>query len=426
MILDSEPPSSSAKPLDLSKWRNAPVILMVVGGIGAAIGIATTVSKDGGKQFAFSWLLAFMFFLSLCLGGWFLVMVHHLFDASWSVPTRRFCEHLACLAGGPMLILFLPIAFLAPKLYSWMNILGHPDHALAAKFPLFTMPGYYIGVAVCFAIWWFFPSRLRFWSLQQDKTGAADCTYRMRFLSCLGIVLFALTLTLAAIMWMKGLMYEWASTMYGVWYFAGSVWTTLATVYVITMILQRTTALRDLVQEKTYYMIGSLLFAFTVFWAYISFAQYFIIWNANMPEETFWYVLREKGTWWFTGAIIIIFGHFFMPFLALLRIDVKLKLRCMLPICAWAWLMHFVDLQFQIMPSLRPDGFFTAAFPFITGGLLLDVACMMFIGGFLAMFFLKALNRYPTYPLRDPRMAEALGVYVPPTSDISMAPTRAK
>ena len=200
-------------------------------------------------------------------------------------------------------------------------------------------------------MWWFFSNRLRHWSLQQDKTGAAALHAPDAVLFRLGIVLFALTLTLAAIMWIKGLMYEWASTMYGVWYFAASVWVTLATVYVITMILQRTTALRDLVQDKTYYMIGSLLFAFTVFWAYISFAQYFIIWNANMPEETFWYVLRETGTWWFTGAIIIIFGHFFIPFLALLRIDVKLKLAAMLPICAWAWLMHLVDLEFQIMPS---------------------------------------------------------------------------
>jgi hypothetical protein len=72
---------------------------------------------------------------------------------------------------------------------------------------------------------------------------------------------------------------------------------TLPTVYVITLILQRTTALRGLVKENTYYMIGSLFFAFTVFWAYVNFSQYFIIWNANMPEETFWYVLREKGTW---------------------------------------------------------------------------------------------------------------------------------
>jgi len=394
---------------------------MAVGGIGAGIGARAC----GTRQFAFSWLVAFMFYLSLCLGSWFLVMMHHLFDASWSVPTRRFCEHLACLAGWPMLLLFLPIALLAPEIYDWMGKLGHPDHALQAKFPLFTMRGYYIVAAVCFAVWWFFSNRLRHWSLEQDKTGAALCTRRMRFYSAVGIIKFALTLTLAAILWMKALMYEWASTMYGVWYFAGSVWVTLATVYVITLILQRTTALRDLARERTYYMIASLLFAFTVFWAYISFSQYFIIWNANMPEETFWYVLREQGTWWFTGAIVLIFGHFFMPFLALLRIDVKLKLAAMLPICAWAWLMHWVDLEFQIMPSLHENGVFTFTFPFLTGGLLVDAACMMFMGGFLAMLFLGSLHRHPVYPLKDPRMAEAVEIYVPPAGALAIAPEHA-
>jgi hypothetical protein len=85
------------------------------------------------------------------------------------------------------------------------------------------------------------------------------------------------------------------------------------------------------------------MFAFTVFYAYIAFAQYFIIWNGNMPEETFWYVVREKGTWWWIGMVII-FGHFFIPFLALLRIDVKNIFSYMVPLCIWAWLMHWVDL----------------------------------------------------------------------------------
>jgi hypothetical protein len=136
-------------------------------------------------------------------------------------------------------------------------------------------------------------------------------------------------------------------------------------------------------------------------------------------------VLREKGTWWFTGAITIVFGHFFMPFLALLRIDVKLKLAAMLPICAWAWLMHFVDLEFQITPSLHPYGVWNFTFPFVTRGLLVDVACLMFIGGFLAKLFVQSLTRHPIYPLKDPRMAEALGVYVPAASSIVIVPEHA-
>ena len=157
-------------------------------------------------------------------------------------------------------------------------------------------------------------------------------------------------------MWMKALQHQWFSTMYGVYYFAGSVWVTLATVYVIAMILDRQGLLRDAMGARAqFYFLGSLLFAFTVFSAYIHFCQYFIIWNANMPEETFWYVLREKGSWFAVG-LVLIFGHFFVPFLALLRIDVKLVFKFMLPLCAWIGLMQYVDLSFNIMPVLHPNG----------------------------------------------------------------------
>jgi hypothetical protein len=412
--MSSNSQSSSITELDLSKWRNLPVILMVIGAIGAGAGLAL----GGVKQFGYSWLLAFMFSLSLCLGGLFLVIVHHLFDASWSVPTRRLCEHLACLLCPTMLILFLPVAFTAKSIYPWMTEV-HPGHSLSAKYPLFTIVGYYVTAAILFGIWWLYSNRLRYWSLRQDETGSVECTHRMRFYACSGVVLFAFTLTMAAILFMKGLMSDWYSTMYGVTYFASSVWVTLPTVYVITLILQRTTALRDLIKENTYYMIGSLFFAFTVFWAYVNFSQYFIIWNANMPEETFWYVLREKGTWDAVGKYVIIFGHFFVPFLMLLRIDFKLKLVTMLPLAAWAWFMHFVDLEFQIMPAFHKD-------TILTGGLLVDAACVLFFAGVLMKVFIASLNRYPLYPLKDPRMAEALGVYVQRASEISIAPQRAK
>src|SRR5580698_5012618 len=177
--MSSNSPSTSVPGLDLSKWRNLPVILMVIGAIGAGAGLAL----GGVQQFAFSWLLAFMFSLSLCLGGWFLVIVHHLFDASWSVATRRVCEHMACLLAPTMLILFLPIAFTAKFIYPWMTQ-SHPGHALSAKFPLFTTAGFYVTAAVLFGIWWFYSNRLRYWSLRQDETGSADCTRHMRFYAC--------------------------------------------------------------------------------------------------------------------------------------------------------------------------------------------------------------------------------------------------
>jgi len=399
-------------PLDLSRWRKVPNLL-----IGAGVLLAVVGLLSNPRQFGYSWLFAYMFYLSFALGALFLVIVHHLFDASWSVPIRRFVEHMACLAGPVMAALFIPIAVLAPKIFEWMHRLrtGEIDHSLRAKLPLFTLPMFYVIAVVCFGIWFVLSNRLRYWSLQQDKTGAADCTYKMRFYAAWGIFAFALTLTLAAIMWMKALQHEWFSTMYGVWYFAASVWVTLPTVYLVAVILKRQGPLREVVQEKQIYFIGSLMLAFTVFWAYISFGQYFIIWNANIPEETFWYVLREKGTWW-TVSMIIIFFHFFLPFLMLLRIDWKLKLTIMIPLCAWAWLMHFFDVAFNILPAGRPDGYSLQ-------WAWLDFGCLAFIGGVLTKVFLKNLNAHPAYPQKDPRLAEGLDIYVPPAPTGTTAPT---
>lgn len=375
-----------------------PTILMGGGALLAVIGLL--VSR---KEFAYSWLLAYMFFLSLTLGALFLVMVHHLFDAAWSLPIRRFCEHLSTLLVPWMLILFIPIPLFAKTLFPWMSLDPHADHALGAKQPLFTMGGFYLTAALCFFTWWLLSSRLRYWSLTQDKTGGSLPTYRMRFYSAFGIFLFAVTMTLAAVMWMKSLQHQWFSTMYAVYYFAGSVWMTLGTVYVITRVLERQGALTEVLHQHQYYYLGSLLFAFTVFYAYIHFSQYFIIWNANIPEETFWYVLRERGGWWWL-SMVIIFGHFFIPFLALLRIDVKNVFPYMLPLCIWTWLMHWFDLSFNIMPIPHPNGY-----PWQWSWL--HLGCGAFMAGLLAWRFLAEYAKYPAYPVKDPRLVESLGLH---------------
>jgi hypothetical protein len=408
--MSSHEQSSSPPPLDLSAWRSVPTLLMVVGGIGALAGWIMD-----SNQFGFSWLLAFMFFLSICLGSLALVMLHHLFDASWSVVIRRICEQIAFLLPV-MMVLFIPIAILAPKMYPWMHMVeAHAeDHSLKAKYPLFSFGGYYAVVVICFAVWSVLSYKLRYWSLKQDETGSVLCTRRMRQYAAAGIFLFGLTLTLAAIMWMKALFHEWFSTMYGVWYFAASMWTTMFTIYFLTVLLKRQGPLREVATDKTFYFIGSLMFAFTVFYAYITFFQYFIIWNANMPEETFWYTLREQGSWWYVGMIII-FGHFFLPFLTLLRIDVKVKYQwIMLSLGVWAWLMNFFDMSFNIMPVKHPEGFVLH---------WMDIACMMFIGGLLAKIFLKRLYSSPIVPQKDPRFAEAMDIYVAPESQMGAAKT---
>lgn len=375
-----------------------PLVVMALGGLGVALGFLTD-----SRQLGFSYLTSFMFYLSLCLGGLFLVLLHHLFDAHWSVPIRRITEALACMAPY-LLVLFLPVAILAPKLYAWMDP-AKADHALHAKSGYLNVTFFYIRIVLVFGIWTFLSWRLRHWSLKQDKSGAAECTHRMRRISAAGIFLFAVSLTIAAIDWMKALQHQWFSTMYGVYYFAGSVWLTLATVYALTLWLRQAGPLREVVQRRTLKDIGTLMLAFTVFYAYIHFSQYLIIWNANLPEETFWYAMREKGYWW-AVSMVLVFGHFVLPFLLLLRIDFKLRLIVMLPLGAWAWLMHYLDMSFNVLPVIHLENF-----PWHWT----DAACFLFLGGAFAYLFFKNLAKYPIYPQKDPRLKECLTIHeVPP------------
>ena len=397
MLFRSSSHAISASPADGATfgvnplWARLPLILIAVGGAGAAFG-----AFSNSTQFGYSYLTAFMFFLSLCLGSLFLVLMHHLFDAGWSVPIRRFLEHIAFLLPV-MGLLFLPIAFLAKKIYPWMSIDPHMDHALHAKVALFNVNAFYIVAAALFAIWTLLTYKLRAWSLKQDQTGSVECTRALRKWAAGGIFIFAFSLTLAAIYWMKSIQHQFFSTMYGVYYFAGSVWTTLATAYVIALAMKATGRI-PVLHRRQFHDIGQLMLVFTVFYAYIHFSQYFLIWNAAVPEETFWYVLREQGTWWYVGMIII-FGHFLVPFLSLLRIDAKLKVGLMVPLGLWAWLMHYCDMQYNVMPYYHKDGIAIC---------LTDISCLAFIGGVLAFVFLKYFNRHAPYPQKDPRFAESI------------------
>ena len=395
-------------PLDLSKWRKLPAVLMLIGGLLAVVGALKMPSV-----FGYSWLLAFMFYYSIALGALFLVLVHHLTDAGWSVGIRRFCEHLASLLRLPLILMFLPIAAFAPNIYSWMTENPAANNLVAAKLPIFTMPGFYVTSAVFFGIWWLLTSRLCSLSLAQDKTGAADYTRKMRFHAGWGIVAFALTLSASGVLWLKALQYQWFSAMHGVYFFSDCAWIGLATVYVIAATLQRQGTLAPVLKQNYFYFIGVLLLAFTLFSSYTEFAQYFVVWNANTPEETFWYLIRERGNWW-TLSMILIVGKFFIPFFVLLPEKMKMNFKFIIPLCLWIWLMHALDLAFNIFPALHPNGY-------PLRWLWLPLGCLMFMGGFLAKIFLCKFNSHPPYPQRDPRLLEAMGVSQNTVRDLTEA-----
>ena len=396
----SLPPSNQPVPVLKSTLPGA---MIFIGGALTVVGALVSFIRNDGKEFGFSWLLAFIFYYSIALGALFMVMVHHLTDAGWSVGIRRFCEHLASLLFPWLAILFLPVGLLGPKIYSWMTAgTAANNNLIAAKQPVFTVPGFWITSGIFFAIWWLLSSRLSKLSLEQDKTGAAECTRKLRFHSGWGIVAFALTLTFSGVLWMQAVQYQWFSAMYGVYFFASSVWAGLAFIYVIAVALLQRNILTPVLKQNYFYFIGVLLLGFTLLTAYTEFAQYFVVWNANVPEETFWYLRREEGGWWWLSLALIV-GKFFVPFFALLPVHTKTNFKILVPTCLLIAVMHYADLAFNILPAWHPGQHHVK-------WLLLHLGTVLFMGGVLAKIFIAKFNAHPSYPQRDPRLLEAMGV----------------
>jgi len=387
-----------------------PGAMIFIGGALTLVGALASFIRHDGAEFGFSWLLAFMFYYSVALGALFLVLVHHLTDAGWSVGIRRFCEHLAALLFPWLAILFVPVGLLGPKIYGWMKQNPETNNLVAAKLPIFTTTGFWLSSALFFGILWLLTSKLRRWSLKQDETGSVECTRKLRFHSGWGIVAYALVLTFSAVLWMKAVQYQWFSAMYGVYFFASSVWAGLAFVYVIGVVMLRQNILTAVLKQNYFYFIGVLLLGFTLLSAYTEFAQYFVVWNANVPEETFWYLIRENGNWW-TLSMLLIVGKFFVPFFALLPMAVKTNFKVLVPTCVLIAVMHAADLAFNILPALSPNGYNLKWF-------ILPLGCLLFMGGVLGKIFIRNFNAHPPYPQRDPRLLEAMGVSPNIVSDL--------
>jgi hypothetical protein len=184
--------------------------------------------------------------------------------------------------------------------------------------------------------------------------------------------------------------------------FASCGWIALATVYLITAVLQRQRVLSEVLHDNQFYFLGVFFFAFTLLEAYFEFAQYFVVWNGNVPDETFWYLIRQNGSWWDVWMVLI-FGHFFLPFVLLLPAKVKMNFKVMIPICLWAWLMNYADLAINVLAVQHKHGY-----PF--HWLWLQFGCFAFMFGLLAQVFMKKFRSHPPYPQRDPRVLEAMGI----------------
>ena len=412
-------PAALAPDSAMASSATKSLIIGLVGLVVTAAGVALSPDKHGP---VLAYLVGVTYWTAIAIGMLMMIMIHHIVDASWSVVIRRQWEH-GLSAFKWLFLLFLPLLILAwvkpGFVWPWMD-LNHPLHGhgtvgtdiLYQKKAAFLNLNMFTGMTLAFfAIWVWVSARLRKASFTQDVDGNVAWTRTNRMNAAMGLPLGALTLSFAAIYWIKSLEYHWFSTMYGVWFFANCVRGALCCGVVIMVWLYRRGDFKGILNTNHFHSIGQLMLAFTIFWAYVTFSQYFLIWNANVPEETFWYNLREvnhdgsTNQWWYVG-LVILFGHFVIPFCALLSYRFKVTQHIIRRIAFWILTVILIDLCYNILPALKDAH--GDSLPFLSINLLWVLTSVVGVGGVCIWAYLRSFPTTKLIPIRDPRIGECL------------------
>lgn len=379
-------------------------------GLGLSVGVVGLAAAmvwglaigDDLRRFFHSYLFAFTYFLSFALGALFFVIIHHLVAATWSVTTRRLAEIVT--GAFPvlfvlMLVLLVPLLLGNKSLYLWMDhdVVAN-DHILEGKAGYLNAPFFAGRMCLYFAIWIVLSRYFRNKSVQQDETGDAAVSQRMRAVAGPATILFALTTAWAGFDLLMSLTPHWFSTIFGVYYFAGCAISVYCLLALISFALQRSGRLQRSITIEHFHDLGKMANAFTLFWAYIGFSQFMLIWAANIPEELTFFRPRMFTDWKWVSIAVILF-HFIVPFVGMMSRHVKRNPPLLATWAVYMLAVHALDLFWVVMPALSPDK--VTFHP-------IDLLCLAGVGGLSLFGALSVAGNVKLLAVRDPRLEASL------------------
>jgi hypothetical protein len=302
-----------------------------------------------------------------------------------------------------MALLFLPIWFNLATIYPWAT--PTPDeemqHILHLKGAYLNPTFFGIRAILYFVIWGGLIFFLNKWSKEQDEMPAqlpGPLDRRSRVLSGPGLVLYVATVTFMSVDWVMSLDPHWFSTIFGVLMLGGQGLSTMAFTILMLAMLVRFRPMSLVANAEKFHDHGKLMFAFVMLWAYFSVSQLLIIWSANLPEEIPFYLERLNGPW-YPISLVLLLGHFALPFLILLSQPVKRNPDVVKWVAAFILLMRVVDVAWTVGPVFRHH---EAPINWV------DLAAVLGIGGLWLVLFFRNLSGRALVPAKDPYFREAI------------------
>jgi hypothetical protein len=373
--------------------------LLIVGVILCLVAYLTDPARA-----AFSYLTAFIFLISVGLGSLFLVSLEYAAGAVWSVPFRRISEFFA--SSIPYFILLvIPLFFSMHDLFTWMNPqVVAQDKVLQGRMAYLNVPFFITRDVAIFLIWWLFYVVLIKNSRKQDESADQNLTTRNIKLSLAFIPIFAFSISIISFDWMMSMTPKWFSTIFGVYLFAGSTWVALAVLTLAAVLLTENGYLSTKVKKDHYYSLGTLMFAFTVFWAYIAFSQYMLQWYGNLPEEIIYFMHRWNGGWKYASLALVII-HFMVPFLILLPRSSKTNPKILIFVSIWIIVAQYFDSYWLVMPDMVNNGLvYTFSW--------MDFAFPVAVAGLIIVLFNSMVKKHNLLPVGDPKLQRSFDFHL--------------
>jgi len=373
------------------------IVMVVIGVLTFALGLV----KDPDRVWP-AYLTAFYFVSCLGIGGLFFAVINNMAKAGWSVSIRRLSESMTSFLPV-MLIGSLVLMVGLKRLYPWAN----PEEvaassAMQVKTSYLNMNFLIVRLLIFGLGMIWFASKIVGNSLKQDQSGDENLTVQNVKYSVIWTLFFAIFFSLFSVDLLMSLLPTWYSTIFGIYCFAGLFQSTMAMLLIIMIYMRRAGYISGYYTEDHMHDVAKYMKAFTIFWAYIAFSQFMLIWYANIPEETEFFLMRAQNGWAGISTALVVF-KFIVPFLALLPRAWKRNENHVIAVSCLVLVMQYLDIHWLVFPNFNENNFVLGIYEI---GMLVG-----FLGLFL-MMLIRFWSKHSLVAIRDPRMDEALHHHV--------------
>ncbi len=387
-----------------AKLKTISIVLLAIGLLALILGLITLSDPQGEARFWSVLMFNGIFFMLIAVGALVVLCAATLAQGSWHIAYKRVIEAMVMAIPVLGVVAFIIMMFVVwgdkSAVYEWVDKTLVSESHLLQKKSAFLNPGFYtFCTVVTIGLWAFFGYRLRRLSLKEDLAdkGTTIMFWKSYRIAAIFVAFFAITNSTSTWQWIMSIDVDWYSTLFA-WYIFASLFVCAMAVLAIFVIILRNNGYMEWLTFEHVHDLGKFMFAFSIFWTYLWFAQFILIWYGNIPEETTYFAIRMWGSY-HTMFYLILLLNFVAPFLILMTRDSKRNYTIVAYMALLVFIGHYLDFFMMFMPGTVKNNWHLSWY---------ELGISLGFIGLMTFVVMRNLTKAPLYPKNHPYMKEAI------------------